>query len=157
MKDRKKSYIALGANLGNPEQTLHQAIHVMSQTPGIVVNKISSFYQTAPIDSKGDDYINAVVEIYTTLSPMDLLQTLQKIELDFGRERPYKNAPRTLDLDVLLYEGYQSQDAILTIPHPRMYERAFVLVPLKEIATQEVSDEMLSAVSEQSIFRLSES
>ena len=105
---------------------------------GISLKKCSSFYKTEPIDSSGPDYVNAVLEVQTSLTPEDLLKKLLEIEQEFGRERPVgiHNAPRTMDLDLLLYEGETRSGAFLTLPHPRMHERAFVLVPLCEIAPE---------------------
>jgi 2-amino-4-hydroxy-6-hydroxymethyldihydropteridine diphosphokinase len=130
------AYIGLGSNIGNSLLMLNQAIHSIAQINGIKILKKSSFYQTEPIDSSGDDYINAVIyiEINNNIcTPLDLLDILQVIEINFGRERPYLNAPRTLDLDILLYDDLVYEDARLTIPHKNMLERAFVLVPLLEI------------------------
>lgn len=93
----------------------------------------SSLYRSAPFEAAGDDYVNAVVEIQTELGALPLLHYLQELELAFGRERPYRNAPRTLDLDLLLYGDEQISTASLTVPHPRMTERAFVLLPLLQI------------------------
>ena len=94
----------------------------------------SCFYQSAPIAAAGGDYINAVIEIETELSPYGLLHVCQAVEQEFGRERAYTNAPRTLDLDILTFEGVSQNDAELTLPHPRIIERSFVLLPLLEIA-----------------------
>lgn len=148
-----KAYVALGANLGDASQTLRDALEVIARTPGIQLLNASSFYRTAPIDSSGPDYVNAVAEVTTTLSAPDLLIALQTIEDEAGRERPYRNAPRTLDLDVLLYGSASIDSARLTVPHPRMNERAFVLVPLAEIAPSLVPDEALRAVAGQDIQR----
>jgi 2-amino-4-hydroxy-6-hydroxymethyldihydropteridine diphosphokinase len=116
--------------------------------------RASSLYRTAPVDSSGPDYFNAVAEIATTLTAPDLLTALQAIEQGAGRERPYRNAPRTLDLDLLLYGSARIHSATLTVPHPRMGTRAFVLVPLHEIAPSLVTDGALKAVSGQSIQRM---
>ena len=94
----------------------------------------SSLYRSAPLDAQGADYVNAVAQLQTKMLPAVLLKTLQAIEARFGRERPYRNAPRTLDLDLLLYGDRRIDTPVLTLPHPRMHERAFVLVPLAEIA-----------------------
>ena len=114
----------------------------------------SSLYRTAPVDSTGPDYINAVVEISTRLAPHALLAQLQALEHSAGRVRPYRNAPRTLDLDILLYGDQVLNTATLQVPHPRMMQRAFVLVPLAEIARQRVSAVQLMAVSYQAISRV---
>ena len=148
------AFVALGANLGDPAQALREALRCMSETPGLRLVRASSLYRTAPMDSSGPDYLNAVAEIATTLTAPDLLTTLQAIEQGAGRERPYRNAPRTLDLDLLLYGSARIHSATLTVPHPRMGERAFVLVPLSEIAPERVTDEALAAVSGQGIQRM---
>ena len=119
--------------------------------PGITLSHRSSLYRTAPVESSGPDYVNAVVEISTTLSALALLAQLQQLEQAAGRARPYRNAPRTLDLDLLLYGTAQIKHPDLEVPHPRMLERAFVLVPLAEIAAHCVSARQLQAVQGQSI------
>ncbi len=128
------AYIGLGANLGNARQQVKDAIAMLSRIDGIRVDAVSPLYRTAPIDAPGDDYINAVARLLTLLDADALLDTLLKVEASFGRERPYANAPRTLDLDLLLFNTEQRNTPHLTLPHPRMHERAFVLVPLTEIA-----------------------
>lgn len=148
------AYIALGANLGDARAALRQAMQAIAALPGVALQRSSSLYRTAPVDSSGPDYLNAVVEISTTLAPPDLLAALQAIEQAAGRERPYRNAPRTLDLDILLYDELTLDSPALTIPHPRMDQRAFVLVPLAEIAPQRVSAQQLQAVQDQAITRL---
>lgn len=148
------AFVALGANLGDPALALRKALQRLSETPGVRQVRASSLYRTAPIDSSGPDYLNAVAEIATTLTAPDLLTTLQAIEQGAGRERPYRNAPRTLDLDLLLYGSARIHSATLIVPHPRMGERAFVLVPLSEIAPERVTDEALAAVSGQGIQRM---
>lgn len=127
------AYLALGANLGEREQTLERAIEALSTA--VDLKKVSSFYQTSPVDSSGPDYVNAVVLVETTLSANELLRCCQRIEQQFGRVRPVgvHNAPRTLDIDVLTYDNVTSTDPLLTLPHPRMTERLFVMVPLAEI------------------------
>jgi 2-amino-4-hydroxy-6-hydroxymethyldihydropteridine diphosphokinase len=148
------AYVALGANLGDAVTTLLQAMDAMAALPGTAVTRRSSLYRTRPVDSAGPDYVNAVVEVVTALPAPHLLQQLQNIEHLAGRERPYRNAPRTLDLDVLLYGNALVQSHSLTVPHPRMRERAFVLSPLAEIAPGLVPDAWLDAVSGQSIQRI---
>ena len=128
------AYIGIGANLGDARANVHDALARLARLPGAVLVDASASYRTAPIDSSGDDYINAVARITTTLPPEDLLQALHAIEAAHGRERPYRNAPRTLDLDLLLYDEAQIASATLTVPHPRLTERAFVLVPLLALA-----------------------
>lgn len=128
------AYIGLGANLGQAQETLRQAANELAQTPGVDSLRLSPFYRTAPIDSSGPDYVNAVAGIETTLAPILLLDALQAIETKHGRLRPYRNAPRTLDLDLLLYGDQNIDTPRLTVPHPRMHERAFVLKPLSDLA-----------------------
>lgn len=128
------AYIALGANLNSPASTLEAALISLVQAEGLRLIKRSSLYRSPPLDADGPDYINAVAEINTTLEPLVLLHSLQAIENQFGRERSYHNAPRTLDLDILLYEDFTSTSTELTVPHPRMHLRSFVLMPLMEIA-----------------------
>ena len=150
------AYIALGANLGDAAATLKQAIASINVLPLCNIQKTSNLYKTEPLETlpgyvPGDDYINAVVEIETTLPAPVLLQHLQQIELAAGRERPHINAPRTLDLDLLLYGSGSIDSANLTVPHARMWQRAFVLVPLSEIAPGLVGDLRLQAVRGQKI------
>lgn len=154
MREPVTAYIGLGANLGDPATALDHAQQQLGTHPGITVTARSSYYRTAPIDSSGPDYTNAVVAVDTTLTAPALLACLQGIEAAAGRERPYHNAPRTLDLDILLYGDAQVSSAALDIPHPRMWERAFVVMPLAEIAPQRVGAEHLSRVAGQPISRL---
>lgn len=148
------AYVAIGANLGDARAAVQQAMDAIDALPATRVLRRSSLYRTVPVDSSGPDYINAVVEIGTTLSPLELLQALQGIEQVAGRERPYRNAPRTLDLDLLLYDELRLDGPALTLPHPRMNQRAFVLVPLAEIAPARVRAEQLRSVAGQLIERL---
>ncbi|TNF59074.1 MAG: 2-amino-4-hydroxy-6-hydroxymethyldihydropteridine diphosphokinase [Burkholderiales bacterium] len=134
------AHVALGANLGDAARTLRDALECLDHTPGIRLVKASSLYRTAPVDASGPDYLNAVAEVATTLTAPGLLAALQAIENAAGRQRPYRNAPRTLDLDLLLYGSARIDSPRLTVPHPRMWQRAFVLVPLKEIAPEMVRD-----------------
>ncbi|MES2015017.1 MAG: 2-amino-4-hydroxy-6-hydroxymethyldihydropteridine diphosphokinase [Pseudomonadota bacterium] len=126
------AYIGIGANLGDASANVDDALARMKAL-GVML-AASSKYRTAPIDSSGDDYINAVACLDTPLAAPALLAALHEIELAHGRERPYRNAPRTLDLDILLYGDQVVDLPSLHVPHPRMLERAFVLVPLLEIA-----------------------
>ena len=156
------AYVALGANLGNARTALRQAVQALGELPRTSVRQLSSLYKTAPLDTDcadeapapGSDYLNAVVAIETGLTAPALLDALQAIELQAGRERPYRNAPRTLDLDLLLFGSARIDSARLTVPHPRMTQRAFVLVPLAEIAPGQVCAEALDAVKHQAIERL---
>jgi len=129
------AWIGIGANLGDARANVLDAIERLARLPGARLVQASSLYRTAPIDSSGDDYVNAVAALDTTLDAHALLQALFAIEQAHGRERPYRNAPRTLDLDLLLYGDEIIDDApTLIVPHPRMHERAFVLAPLAEVA-----------------------
>jgi 2-amino-4-hydroxy-6-hydroxymethyldihydropteridine diphosphokinase len=148
------AYIALGANLGDAQRSVRDTMAQMAQLPPIKLLASSSLYRTAPIESSGEDYINAVVKILTTLPAYSLLSTLQNIEQIAGRERPYHNAPRTLDLDLLLYGSAWIDSEWLTVPHPRMRERAFVLRPLQEIAPEQVSEQDLKRVANQRIQKI---
>lgn len=130
-----QAYIALGSNLQDPQQQVERALETIAKTPNIQLIKASSLYKTAPVGYDNQpDFINAVAEIKTNLTPLDLLHTLLKIEQQHGRERPFPNAPRVLDLDVLLYEDIVINTPELTLPHPRMHARGFVMLPLAEIA-----------------------
>ncbi len=149
------AFVALGANLGDPVKTLNWAMDALARsTHSRLINR-SSLYKTEPIDSQGPDYVNAVVGLTTTLTAPALLEQLQMLEQLAGRERPYRNAPRTLDLDLLLYGAASLQSATLTVPHPRMFVRAFVLLPLSEIAPHAVTPAQLQTVKNQTIARLS--
>lgn len=128
------AYVGIGGNLGDAHATVEDALRRLALVPGTTLSAQSHLYRTAPIDAGGDDYVNAVAQLSTLLTPHDLLKVLQDIEQAHGRERPYRNAPRTLDLDILLYGELLIDDALLTVPHPRMTRRAFVLIPLLEIA-----------------------
>ncbi len=148
------AYVALGANLGKPAQAVCNAMNRMGEFPGTTLLRHSSLYRTAPVPAGGPDYINAVVELSTRLCASHLLDWLQRAEDEAGRERPYPNAPRTLDLDLLLFGDGRIASTRLAVPHPRMNERAFVLVPLAEIAPHLVSAAQLHAVAHQAIARL---
>ena len=148
------AYLGLGANLGAARRAVTKAIQAIAALPQTSLTRQSSLHGSAPVDAGGDDYVNAVVEVQTRLEPHALLAALQAIEKAAGRARPYRNAPRTLDLDILLYDQLELSDADLVIPHPRMGLRAFVLRPLAEIAPALVSTQQLQAVAEQSVWVL---
>ena len=148
------AYVGLGANLGDAANSVRAAMNAIDALPDVAIARRSSLYCTAPVDAAGPDYINAVVELSTQLPPDELLVRLQAIENAAVRQRPYRNAPRTLDLDILLYGGLQIDSPSLTVPHPRMNERAFVLVPLAEIAPQLVKQAQLQAVAGQRLQRV---
>ena len=148
------AWVALGGNLGDARQSVQQALQALDALPQTRLEAASSLYRTAPVDASGPDFINAVARLRTSLAPLALLQALQGLEQQAGRERPYRNAPRTLDLDVLLYSGVRQQTPELELPHPRMLQRAFVLVPLAEIDAELVPPDVLQAVADQAIERL---
>ena len=154
------AYIGLGANLGDAKATLAAAFNALEALPESELVQRSSIYRSAPIDSSGPDYLNAVVRLRTALGAHELLAQLQSIERSHGRERPYRNAPRTLDLDLLLYGDQHIQTPMLVVPHPRAHERAFVLAPLAELSPQLVIPgrgtvtELHSALGAQRVDRL---
>lgn len=129
-----RAFLGLGANLGDARATLARAVNDLADVADTRVVAQSSLYRTAPVDSSGPDYLNLVVAVDTTLAPMVLLRRLQAIEAAHGRQRPYRNAPRTLDLDLLLYADQRIDLPDLQVPHPRLHQRAFVVVPLLEVA-----------------------
>ena len=149
-------YVGLGANLGEREAALRKALGALGRCPGTRVLRVSPLYGSAPVDAGGPDYLNAVAEVATTLTPEALLQVLQTIELAAGRERPYRNAPRTLDLDILWFGDQVIDTPTLTVPHPRMAERAFVLRPLADLAPERVAAQALHDVAAQSIYQLAD-
>ncbi len=128
------AYVGLGSNLGDRVANVEAAFAAIAALPGTSLAARSSLYETAPLDADGADYVNAVAHVRTMLAPLDLLHALQAIETAAGRLRPYPNAPRTLDLDLLLYGDVDLDSAELLLPHPRLHERAFVLEPLLELA-----------------------
>jgi len=155
-----RAFIGLGANLGDPRSTLRDALLRLAALPATRLVARSSAYRSAPVDAAGPEFVNAVAELQTALVPHELLHALQAIEQAHGRERPYRNAPRTLDLDLLLYGDDVIDEPELTVPHPRMHRRAFVLMPLAELAPElpvpgmgKVRD-LLAAVSDQAIERI---
>jgi 2-amino-4-hydroxy-6-hydroxymethyldihydropteridine diphosphokinase len=156
---RVMAYVGLGANLGDARAALRQALSALRQLPRTELLDCSSCYHTAalsdaldaPAATPSPDYLNAVAALRTGLSAPDLLAALQAIEAAAGRQRPYRNAPRTLDLDLLMHGSTTLNEPSLTLPHPRMLQRAFVLVPLAEIAPQQVTAAQLAAVQGQAI------
>jgi 2-amino-4-hydroxy-6-hydroxymethyldihydropteridine diphosphokinase len=155
------AWVGIGANLGDARANVLDALERLGRVPGVRLLRASSLYRSAPIDSSGDDYVNAVAEVDTAIPAHALLAQLHGIEQAHGRERPYRNAPRTLDLDLLLYADEIIADApTLIVPHPRMHERAFVLAPLAELVPElhipgrgRVAD-LLPGVAGQAIQRL---
>ncbi|MBL7090678.1 2-amino-4-hydroxy-6-hydroxymethyldihydropteridine diphosphokinase [Acidovorax sp.] len=147
-------YVGLGANLGERQAALRKALAAIDELPSTRVMRVSPLYGSAPVDAGGPDYLNAVAELTTTLAPQALLSALQTIELSAGRERPYRNAPRTLDLDILWFGDRVIDTPTLTVPHPRMAERAFVLRPLADLVPERVDAAVLQAVASQDIHQL---
>jgi 2-amino-4-hydroxy-6-hydroxymethyldihydropteridine diphosphokinase len=127
------AYIGLGANLGDARIQVQDALMRLRRIPQTRLLTQSSLFCSAPVDADGDDYINAVGKVKTALNAQHLLLELQSIETECGRERQYHNAPRTLDLDILLFGNKIIATETLQVPHPRMTERAFVLMPLLQI------------------------
>jgi len=154
------AFIGIGANLGDARANVTDALARLGRQSGCRLVAESGLWRTAPVDSSGDDYINAVALIDTDLDAHVLLATLHAIETAHGRERPYRNAPRTLDLDLLLYGDEVIHTPTLSVPHPRMHERAFVLAPLLDVAPSAVipgrgrAADYLPAVADQAIVRL---
>lgn len=148
------AFVGLGANLGDAARAVHEAIETLAGLPETALVGRSSLYRSAPIDAAGPDYFNAVVALRTSLTAPRLLDELQRIEQGAGRTRPYRNAPRTLDLDLLLFGAGAIASATLTVPHPRLFERAFALLPLAEVAPERVPADALRAVASQVLFRL---
>ena len=149
------AYVVLGANLGDAAAVVASAIDALNRLADTRLAARSHLYRSAPVDAQGPDFINAVAAVSTRLTAPDLLLALQQLEQRAGRERPYRNAPRTLDLDLLLYGDARIDSPSLTVPHPRMMERAFVLIPLAESAPDLVPAAALAAVAGQRIERLS--
>ena len=126
--------IALGSNLAEPARQVRAALSALAAHPQIQIEKTSSLYVTAPVGYDNQpDFVNAVCSVRTSLDGVSLLAVLNRIEADFGRERTFRNAPRTLDLDIIDFDGISSNDPHLTLPHPRAHERSFVMKPLAEI------------------------
>ena len=146
--------VAFGANLGDAQATVLQAIEDVGALASTQLRKVSSLYASAPHEATGPEFVNAVAMYDTDLLPLELLDALQNLEKTAGRERPYLNAPRTLDLDIVFYGDIALDSPRLTLPHPRWQKRAFVLVPLEEISPDKVSPALLSSVANQSVRRI---
>ena len=129
-----KAYIGLGSNLGNKEKNLLTAIDLIAKKNKI--NKISNFYKTEPVGYQDQDwFLNGAIEIETDLSPQELLNSLQTIEKKLKRKKTIKNGPRTIDLDIIIYDDLEINTPDLIIPHPRWQDREFVIKPLKDITS----------------------
>lgn len=146
--------MAFGANLGDAQATVLQAIQDVGALATTQLKKASALYASAPYEATGPEFVNAVAIYETGLQPLELLDALQNLENIAGRERPFANAPRTLDLDIIFYGDVALNTPRLTVPHPRWQERAFVLKPLAEILPDLVKDVWLKKVSDQEIYRL---
>lgn len=130
---RHRAFIGMGGNLGDVAARLREALRGLATLPGTQIEAVSGLYRTRPVDASGPDYLNAVAVLQSALGPHELLRALLGLELAHDRERPYQNAPRTLDLDLLWYGAHVCETPTLILPHPRMMQRAFVLVPLAEV------------------------
>ena len=155
------AFIGLGSNLGRPEAQLRRAIAALAELPETRLAAASALYRSAPVGHADQpDFVNAVAQLSTALTPPVLLAALLGIEKRFGRERSFRNAPRTLDLDLLLYDAQILAGPGLELPHPRMHQRAFVLAPLVEIAPDcEIPGKgpaaaLLAACADQSVAKL---
>lgn len=160
MSIQEPVFVGLGANLGDARGTVLWAIEALKHLPQTQLLAVSSLYRSAPVQASGPDFVNAVAALRSGLEPLALLHALQAIEQQQGRQRPYRNAPRTLDLDLLLYGQRVLDTPELTLPHPRLQERAFVLLPLLEIAPAQVHprlgalQDFVAAASQQEIEKL---
>ena len=154
-----RAYVAIGANLGDARAAVAQAFLDLDALAQTRVAARSSLYRSAPFEASGPDFINAVAALDTALDAPTLLDALQQLEQRAGRQRPYRNAPRTLDLDLLLVDGVRMDTPRLTLPHPRLHQRAFVLLPLQDLdpalALEQGSfDALLAGCADQAIERM---
>lgn len=145
------AWVALGANLGDARQAVLQAFEALGMLPGTRLTARSRLYRSAPHQAQGPDFVNAVAQLDTCLSAPDLLDALQALEIKAGRERPYVNAPRTLDLDLILYGQSRIDSPRLQVPHPRWRDRAFVLLPLADVSPEAVNAQDRVRVADQPI------
>src|SRR5437879_5734577 len=145
-----RAYLALGSNLGDRQRYLDNAVSRLRAAPGITVRRVSPYYETAPVGGPADSgaYLNAVAEADTLLTPEQVLQTLLDVERSFGRIRTEPNAPRTLDLDLILYGDLVRHGPDPIVPHPRMHERRFVLQPLADLAPEVIHPSINKSVRE---------
>ena len=144
--------VGVGSNLGDSRTLVRQAMHACSSLPRTRALGLSSLWGSAPVDAEGPDYVNAVVALESELDPWTLLRALQQLEARAGRQRAFHHAPRTLDLDLLWVDGVTLQHPELTLPHPRMSQRAFVLLPLAEVAPDLVDARQLERVRGQRVW-----
>ncbi|MDF2592022.1 MAG: folK [Clostridia bacterium] len=130
-----RAYLGIGGNIGNVKENIEEALKMLQEGNVLKLRRISSYYETAPVGYEQQEwFLNIVAEVETQLTPYELLSHCNKVEHQLKRERLIRWGPRTIDIDILLYEDYVSDEEKLTIPHPRMHERAFVMIPLQEIA-----------------------
>lgn len=153
-RDWVSVFVGLGANLGDAHHAVEQAVVDIGKLPDTHLIGCSSLYRSAPVDATGPDYINAVVHIETRINAYDLLHAFQGVENLAGRERPYHHAPRTLDVDLLLFGSARIESQALTVPHPRMNARAFVMRPLAELYPNLVAESDLQKLGDQVIHKL---
>lgn len=138
--------IGLGSNVGNRQENIIRAIAELSQHREITIDKVSSLYETKPVGlTDQPDFLNGAISIRTTLEPLRLLEVCLQVECKMGRVRKQRWGPRNIDIDILMYHNQSSCDEVLEIPHPRLQERAFVLIPVKEIASDIVVYQGLTA------------
>jgi 2-amino-4-hydroxy-6-hydroxymethyldihydropteridine diphosphokinase len=134
-KEMPRAYLGLGGNIGDVKANIQEALRLLQANNAVKLMKQSSYYETAPVGFEQQAwFLNIVIEIETELPPYELLELCNKVEYQLKRERLIRWGPRTIDIDILLYEGFESNDPKLIVPHPRMHERAFVIIPLYEIA-----------------------
>lgn len=148
--------IGIGANLDHPADRVRGALKALAGLPESRLEAVSGLYRSVPVDAAGPDYFNAVARVQTCLTAPDLLRQLQRLEFLAGRQRPYRNAPRTLDLDLLFFGDASMASPALTLPHPRWRERAFVLWPLAELVPARVNEVDRARVADQPIVRVSD-
>ena len=138
-----KAYLGLGSNMGNKRENINRAVELLDTGENIIVTGLSSYYETEPVGYLDQDlFLNIVVEINTNLGPYELLDYCNNIEKELKRKRTITWGPRTIDIDILCYEGLSSREDKLSVPHPRMMERAFVMVPLYELTKDIIIDGM---------------
>lgn len=144
-----KVYISFGSNIGDREQQINEALNKLQQVCDTELVTVSSLYETAPVGGViQDDFLNGAAIVETSLTPIDFLNEIQRIELELGRERKVHWGPRTIDLDVLLMDDYIIEHERLNVPHPYMHERSFVLIPLAEIAPEAVHPILNKSINE---------
>ncbi|MFJ7640605.1 2-amino-4-hydroxy-6-hydroxymethyldihydropteridine diphosphokinase [Peribacillus sp. NPDC046944] len=143
------SYLSIGSNMGESFDTFQRAFQLLSEDPHIKLVSCSSLYETDPVGYTDQDcFLNAVIKVETDLTPEDLLRACMQVEQELGRKRNVRWGPRTLDLDILLYNHENVETEILSIPHPRMHERAFVIIPLMELESDIILPKMNTSLSD---------